>query len=144
MSLSTRINHNYTISVIDSKNSELSFRDLKGSDLEFIDFVLKSEEDGSRENELNLDQIVGILSILCVKNVDFKSLPIRTIYEIFSEIKKHILCNYIPKYDWLKQCYSIQNGSFAEVSVMEEVPMSKFIAMIQIHNATVEAVPSPT
>ena len=143
MSLSTRINYNYTISVIDSKNSELSFRDLKGSDLEFIDFVLKGEEDGSKENELTLDQIVDILSILCVKNVDFKSLPRRTIYEIFSEIKKHILCNYIPKYDWLKQCYSIQNGSFAEVSVMEEVPMSKFIAMIQIHNAAVEAVPSP-
>ncbi len=144
MSLSTRINHNYTISVIDSKNSELSFRDLKGSDLEFIDFVLKGEEDGSKENELTLDQIVDILSILCVKNVDFKSLPRRTIYEIFSEIKKHILCNYISKYDWLKQCYSIQNGSFAEVSAMEEVPMSKFIAMIQIHNAAVEAVPSPT
>lgn len=143
MSLSTRINYNYTISVIDSKNSELSFRDLRGSDLEFIDFVLKGEEDGSGENELTLDQIVNILSILCVKNVDFKSLPRRTIYEIFSEIKKHILCNYIPKYDWLKQCYSIQNGSFAEVSVMEEVPMSKFIAMIQIHNAAVEAVPSP-
>lgn len=143
MSLSTRINHNYTISVIDSKKGELSFRDLKGSDLEFIDFVFKSKEEGSEENELTLDQIVNILSALCLRNVDFKSLPRRTIVEIFNEIKKHILCNYIPKYDWLKQCYSIQNGSFAEVSVMEEVPMSKFIAMIQIHNAAVESVPTP-
>lgn len=144
MSLSVRINHDYTVSVIDSKNRELSFRDLKGSDLEFIDSMLKSEGDESKARELDLDHIVSILSTLCVKNVDFKSLPRRVILEIFGKVREHILCNYVPKYDWLRQCYSIQNGSFAEVSAMEEVPMSKFIAMIQIHNAAVEAVNNPT
>jgi hypothetical protein len=144
MSLSVRINHDYTISVIDSKNRELSFRDLRGSDLEFIDSVLKNEEDESKARELELDHIVSILSALCVKNVNFKSLPRRIILEIFDKVREHILCNYIPKYDWLRQCYSIQNGSFAEVSTMEEVPMSKFIAMIQIHNAAVETVDNPT
>ena len=144
MSLSVRINHDYTISVIDSKNRELSFRDLKGSDLEFIESVLKNEKDESRAGELELDHIVSILSALCVKNVDFKSLPRRVILEIFDKVREHILCNYIPKYDWLRQCYSVQNGSFAKVSAMEEVPMSKFIAMVQIHNAAVEAVNNPT
>lgn len=144
MSLSARINHDYTVSVIDSKNRELSFRDLRGSDLEFIDSVFKNEEDESKARELELDHIVSILSAFCVKSVDFKSLPRRVILEIFDKVREHILCNYIPKYDWLRQCYSIQNGSFAKVSAMEEVPMSKFIAMVQIHNAAVEAVNNPT
>ena len=144
MSLSVRRNHDYTISVIDSKQREISFRDLKGSDLEFIDSVLGGEEDKGKAKEISLDQIVSILSALCTRDADFKTLPRRTIIKIFNGVKEHILHNYMPKYDWLRQCYSMQNRSFAEVSSMEEVPMSKFVAMVQIHNAAVEAATPPT
>jgi hypothetical protein len=143
MSLSVRINCDYTITVIDSKQRKISFRDLKGSDLEFIGSVLDGEDE-SKTKEITLDQIVSILSVLCTRNANFKTLPRRTIIKIFNGVKEHILCNYMPKYDWLRQCYSVQNGSFAGVSSMEEVPMSKFVAMVQIHNAAVEAASPPT
>ena len=143
MSLSARVNHDYTISVIDSQHREVSFRDLRGSDLELVDSLLRGDDE-SKAEELSLDQIVSILSTLCVKKVDFKSLPRRTIIEIFNKVREHILCNYMPKHNWLRQCYSIQNGSFSGVLEMEKVPMSKFIVMIQIHNDAAETVNKPT
>lgn len=138
MPLSARVNHDYTVSVIDSQHREVSFRDLRGSDLELVDSLLE-EGDESKAKELSLDQIISILSALCVKKVDFRSLPRRTIIEIFSKVRECILCNYMTKLDWLKQCYKIQNESFAGVLEMEKVPMSKFVVMIQIHNDAVEA-----
>lgn len=139
MSLSVRRNHDYTISVVDSKQREISFRDIKGSDLEYFDSIISPEEKDETK-ELNLDQVVEILSALCTKKINFKSLPQRIIVQIFHHVKEHLLCNYMSKYDWLRRCYAIQNGSFLGVSTMEEVPMSKFVAMVQIHQDAIEAI----
>ena len=139
MSLSVRRNHDYTITVVDSKNREISFRDIKGSDLEYLDSVLKGGDD-EEPKEIKFDQVVDILSRLCIREIDFKDLTQRTIVRIFDHIKEQLLCNYMSKYDWLRQCYAIQNGSFAGLPTMEEVPMSKFVAMVQIHQDAVEAI----
>lgn len=138
MSLSVRRNHNYTVSVIDSKQREISFRDIRGSDLEYLDSLINPENEGD-ERELSLDQVVSILSTLCVRDFDFKRLPQRIIVQIFRHVKEQLLCNYMSKYEWLRRCYAMQNGSFAGVSAMEEVPMSKFVAMVQIHQDAIEA-----
>lgn len=138
MSLSVRRNHDYTISVIDCRNREVSFRDIVGSDLEFLDKIINAEEE-AKESLITLEQIVDILSRLCTKKADFKGLPQRTLLEIFEKIKENILCNYMSKPQWLRQCYGIQNGSFAGVLDMERVPMSMFIAMAHVHRDAIES-----
>jgi len=137
MSLSIRRNHDYTVSVIDCKNREVSFRDIVGSDLEFLDKIIDVEEE--KESLITLEQVVDILSRLCTKKADFKNLPQRTLIEIFEKVKENILCNYMSKHQWLRQCYGIQNGSFAGVLDMEQVPMSMFIAMAHIHHDAIES-----
>lgn len=140
MSLSVRRNHDYTISVIDCRNREVSFRDIVGSDLEFLDKIINvEEEEEAKESLITLEQIVDILSRLCTKKADFKGLPQRTLLEIFEKIKENILCNYMSKQQWLRQCYGIQNGSFAGVLDMERVPMSMFIAMAHVHHDAIES-----
>lgn len=143
MSLSVRRNHNYTISVIDSKQREISFRDIKGSDLEYLDSII-SPEGNNETKELSLDQVVDILSTLCTREIDFKDLPQRIIVQIFHHVRENLLCNYMSKYEWLRRCYVMQNGSFAGVSAMEDVPLSKFAAMVQIHQDAVEAIRNET
>lgn len=137
MSLSVRRNHDYTISVIDCRNREVSFRDIVGSDLEFLDKIIDAEE--GKESLITLEQVVDILSMLCTKKADFKGLPQRTLLEIFEKIKENILCNYMSKHQWLRQCYGVQNGSFAGVLDMERVPMSMFIAMAHVHHDAIES-----
>ena len=139
MSLSVRKNHDYTVSVIDSRQREISFRDIQGSDLEFFDYLIGDSNNSTEARTLTLDGVVSILSELCTKELDFKSLPQRIIFEIFKLVKENVLCNYMSKYDWLRQCYSIQNGSFMQIQAMEQVPMSKFVVMAQIHNDAIEA-----
>ena len=109
MSLSVRRNHDYTVSVIDSRQREVSFRDIQGSDLEFFDYLIGDSNNSTEARTLTLDGVVSILSELCTKELDFKSLPQRIIFEIFKLVKENVLCNYMSKYDWLRQCYSIQN-----------------------------------
>ena len=137
MSLSVRRNHDYTISVIDCRNREVSFRDIVGSDLEFLDKIIDAGD--GKESLITLEQVVDILSMLCTKKADFKGLPQRTLLEIFEKIKENILCNYMSKHQWLRQCYGIQNGSFAGVLDMERVPMSMFIAMAHVHHDAIES-----
>lgn len=139
MSLSARKNSNYTVSVFDSRSREIRFRDIKGSDLEYLDSMFAEEN-----SELSFDQVVELLSTLCTRDLDFRSLTQRTIVQIFDIVKEHILCNYMTKIDWLRRCYGVQNGSFAGVSDMEEIPLSKFTVMAQIHLEAIENIKTPT
>jgi hypothetical protein len=133
VSLSARKNSNYTVSVFDSRSREIRFRDIKGSDLEYLDSMFAEEN-----SELSFDQVVELLSTLCTRDLDFRSLTQRTIMQIFDIVKEHILCNYMTKIDWLRRCYGVQNGSFAGVSDMEQIPLSKFTVMSQIHLEAIE------
>jgi hypothetical protein len=139
VSLSARKNSNYTVSVFDSRSREIRFRDIKGSDLEYLDSMFAEEN-----SELSFDQVVELLSTLCTRDLDFRSLTQRTIMQIFDIVKEHILCNYMTKIDWLRRCYGVQNGSFAGVSDMEQIPLSKFTVMSQIHLEAIENIKTPT
>jgi hypothetical protein len=136
-------NHDYTVSLFDQKNRELAFRDIKGSDLELLDQLFDKEE-GKEEEEgeaaITFEAVLTILDLLCVRSVRFQSLPQRIIAAIFEIIREHILCNYMTKMTWLGACYGIQNGSFVNVLDMEQVPMTKFMAMTQIHQQAIESI----
>ena len=133
-------NPNYTISVVDPVGRVFIFSDIRGSDLELLESILNPEATESEEPiSLSMEGIIAILNLLNTQEFDFICLPRRIIFRIFSVIKEHILCNYVSKTNWLKICYGIQNGSFCNVSAMESVPMSKFMAMYQIHKEAIAA-----
>jgi hypothetical protein len=121
------------VTCIDTKGRELSFRDITGKDLEYLDMIF-----GSEETVMQGSQIIELLEHLCTKPYDMSRLTPHTIRQVFSQLKEHILCNYMDKETWLKQCYSIQNGSFQNVSQMELEPMSKFTAMCSIHKEAMD------
>jgi hypothetical protein len=131
-------NYDYTISVIDGKNNSLTFRDITGKTLEYLETLLSESPDGQRR--LTHEGVVNILNLLCVDNIDFIYLPRRITLGIFDLVRDEILCNFMPKYEWLRSCYAIQNGSFANVSNMEEVPMTKFVAMLQVHEEAIKSI----
>lgn len=91
--------------------------------------------------EINPEHIVDILTKLCTNSSpNFKLLSPRVIQSLFNELTTHVLKNYVSKENWLRQCYSIQNGSFQNLEAMESVPMSKFAAMCQIHQQAIEQI----
>ena len=133
-------NPNYTISVVDGMGRAFIFSDICGSNLELLESILNPEATEKEEPiSVSMEGIVAILNLLNTQEFDFICLPRRIIFKIFSVIKEHILCNYVSKTNWLKICYGIQNGSFCNVSAMESVPMSKFMAMYQIHKEAIAA-----
>jgi len=139
--LKTVRNHNYTITVSDNSGKKLNFRDITGNDLEFIEslFIGAGDDDTSDgPKTLSFDGIISLVSLLNIDEINIKCLTNRAIYGLFLAIKENILCNFMPKINWLKTCYSIQNGSFSGVSEMEKVPMTKFVAMAQVHREAVE------
>lgn len=128
----------------------MSFRDITGLDLEHLQSILGDDE----EEGITGSQAVEILSLLSTSpGFNFSSLVPRVIRQLYSLISEHILRNYMSKEIWLRQCYGIQNGSFQNLAEMEKVPMSKFVAMCQIHKEAMDSmkntpdsseIPSPT
>lgn len=145
--LDLKRNYDYTISIVDVNKRELIFRDIRGSDLEFLDHVFKydPEEMVKKDTSISFDEICTILNKLLVRPHGFTigRLTKPTIYEVFILVQENILCNYLPKVIWLKHCYGIQNSSFANLGQMESVPMSKFVVMVDIHNEFVENMANP-
>lgn len=127
-------NYDYTITIKDNKNKGLVFRDICGSDLEAMEFFLQGKE------RISFDGLIQILNYLSVNKLNFSLLPQSISIQIFNLLNEHILCNLMPKYDWLRKCFVMQNGSFANLLEMEKVPMTKFVAMMQVHQDAIEAI----
>ena len=129
-----KVNHDYTVTCVDRNDRELVFRDLTGLDIELLDSLLT---DGKT---LSPDAVVRILNLLKVSNTPerISQLTPRVIRSLYFKVSEHILVNYLNKESWLRQCYSIQNGSFQNVLEMERVPMSKFAAMCMIHKEAID------
>lgn len=103
---------------------------MRGSDLEYFDKIF-TEDKGE---VISGQQVTEILSYLCTnESVNFSRFLPRSIKSLYSEVREHILCNYMSKEIWLRQCYSVQNGSFENLIAMESVPMSKFVVLCKIH-----------
>jgi hypothetical protein len=128
--------HNYTISIKDTNQKQLIFRDITGQDLEFLERFL------NEETELNLENVISILEMLNVSDISLKRIPPRIIKEIFEIVAKEILCNFMTKLQWLEVCYALQNNSFVALSFFESQPMTKIMAMIQVHKKAIEGIKS--
>jgi hypothetical protein len=140
-------NYDYTISLIDSCDRELRFRDITGGDLEYLESIFRGDREDYKEVDgvkLDLVSTINLLNYLSTQNIDVSFLPKKTIFVIFSIVQEQVLCNYMSKFTWLKLCYVMQNRSFVNVSDMETVPLSKFVAMYEIHKEIVETLNSDT
>jgi hypothetical protein len=118
---------------VDERGRKLCFRDITGNDLEYLDSLFDTDNETVSGSDIS-----GILEHLCVRPLRAGRLTPRTIRSLYHALREHILCNYMSKETWLKQCYSIQNGSFQGVREMEFVPMSKFTAMCMIHKEAMD------
>ena len=132
--LEVTINSNYTITCTDNFGRQISFRDITGSDLEHLDSIL--EGDNPTLTSKDVIKLLGKLSLQ--PEFNFGKLVPNTIRSLYLAVQEHILKSYMSKEAWLKNCYAIQNGSFQNISFMESVPMSKFVAMCQIHKEAMD------
>lgn len=110
---------------------------MRGSDLEYFDMIFTEDE----EEVISGKQVTEILSYLCTnESVNFSRFLPRSIKSLYAEVREHILCNYMSKEIWLRQCYSVQNGSFENLIDMESVPMSKFVVLCKIHKDAMDQI----
>lgn len=131
--------HDYTISVIDRNNNHLSFRDITGKDLEFLERFFE------KNKKLEINEAIEILERINLSKIRIKKLTPRVISEIFEIALKEILCNFMTKFQLLEVCYALQNNSFVAIEFFESQPMTKIMAMIQVHqNAIAEIKKSQT
>lgn len=124
-------NYDYTISIFINEE-ELVFRDIKGKDLEYLEYIF-----GESEN-ITFSKMCSIVKYLYTGDKNILSLPARKIPKIFKIIEEKILCNYMKKVTWLQYCYAIQNSSFQNLEAMELQPLNKFRAMCDIHESAIE------
>ena len=129
--------HNYTISIVDRKGNKLSFRDITGKDLEFLEKYIDGEE------SLTIDGVIDILKRINLSKIGIEKLTPRVIKEVFEIVGQEILCNFITKFKWLEVCYALQNNSFVAIDYFESQPMTKVMAMIQVHENAIAEMNKP-
>lgn len=131
--------HNYIVTLSDKKGRKIQFRDITGKDLEFLERVLGEE----KEEGMELEDVVSILESISVTKIQIKKLTKKDILRVFKAVSDNILCNYIPKVKWLEVCYALQNNSFVALEFFENQPMTKVMAMIQVHQNAIEQLKKP-
>lgn len=125
------------MSCFDKFGRSVTFRDIKGADLEYLQHILDNGRDF-----LTRQDVMEILEFLLVapENALIGKLTPRTIEKLYESASKNILCNFMSKENWLRSCYAIQNGSFQNLEAMEQVPMSKFAAMCSVHKQAMDQI----
>jgi cyanate lyase len=105
--------HNYTILITDRNKKSLSFRDITGEDLEYLERFFQEGK------TLSMEEIISILELINVSKTQINKLTLRVIKEIFDIVTEEILCNYMPKFKWLEVCYALQNNSFVALKFLQ-------------------------
>ena len=131
--------HNYIVTLSDKKGRKIQFRDITGKDLEFLERIFGEDEGGGIE----LEDVVSILESISVTKIQIKKLTKKDILRVFKAVSDNILCNYMPKVKWLEVCYALQNNSFVALEFFENQPMTKVMAMIQVHQNAIEQLKKP-
>ena len=127
--------YNYRITIIDRKNNSLQFRDITGKDLEFLERYF-----GEGEQQIGFSEVEAILRHVAISPDLIRKLVPRVVKEVFEILLKEIFCNFMPKFKFLEVCYYLQNSSFVALDFFESQPMTKVMAMIQIHQSEIEKI----
>jgi len=125
--------YNYLITILDRRGNRLQFRDITGKDLEFLERYFSEGE-----KQIVYEDLVGIIEHVSTRPELIRKLVPRVVKEIFDMLSKEIFCNFMPKFKFLEVCYYLQNNSFVALDFFESQPMTKVMAMIQIHQSEIE------
>lgn len=125
--------YNYLITILDRRGNRLQFRDITGKDLEFLERYFSEGE-----KQIVYEDLVGIIEYVSTRPELIRKLVPRVVKEIFDILSKEIFCNFMPKFKFLEVCYYLQNNSFVALDFFESQPMTKVMAMIQIHQSEIE------
>lgn len=127
--------YNYRITIKDRAGKSLQFRDITGKDLEYLERFFKEER-----GEMTIDDAVQVLEHVSMNQVPLTKLTPRVIKDIFGIVSKEIFCNFMPKFKFLEVCYYLQNNSFVALDFFESQPMTKVMAMVQVHQQEIEKI----
>ena len=127
--------YNYRITIKDRAGKSLQFRDITGKDLEYLERFFKEER-----GEITIDDAVQVLEHVSMNQVPLTKLTPRVIKDIFGIVSKEIFCNFMPKFKFLEVCYYLQNNSFVALDFFESQPMTKVMAMVQVHQQEIEKI----
>ena len=127
--------YNYRITIKDGVGKSLQFRDITGKDLEYLERFFKEER-----GEMTIDDAVQVLEHVSMNQVPLTKLTPRVIKDIFGIVSKEIFCNFMPKFKFLEVCYYLQNNSFVALDFFESQPMTKVMAMVQVHQQEIEKI----
>ena len=117
--------YNYTIAITDRK----------GKSLHFLERYL-----GEEQKDISFDDVILLIEHVSMTQGVVRKLTPVVIKEIFGILVKEIFCNFMPKFKFLEVCYYLQNSSFVALDFFESQPMTKVMAMIQIHQSEVEKI----
>ena len=127
--------YNYRITIKDRVGKSLQFRDITGKDLEYLERFFKEER-----GEMTIDDAVQVLEHVSMNQVPLTKLTPRVIKDFFGIVSKEIFCNFMPKFKFLEVCYYLQNNSFVALDFFESQPMTKVMAMVQVHQQEIEKI----
>ena len=127
--------YNYKVTITDRNNNSLQFRDITGKDLEFLERYL-----GEEAKEIKFEDVITIIEYVSISTNTVKKLTPKVIKELFDILIREIFCNFMPKFKFLEVCYHLQNSSFVALDFFESQPMTKVMAMIQVHQSEVEKI----
>ena len=127
--------YNYRNTIKDRVGKSLQFRDITGKDLEYLERFFKEER-----GEMTIDDAVQVLEHVSMNQVPLTKLTPRVIKDIFGIVSKEIFCNFMPKFKFLEVCYYLQNNSFVALDFFESQPMTKVMAMVQVHQQEIEKI----
>ena len=127
--------YNYRITIKDRVGKSLQFRDITGKDLEYLERFFKEER-----GEMTIDDAVQVLEHVSMNQMPLTKLTPRVIKDIFGIVSKEIFCNFMPKFKFLEVCYYLQNNSFVALDFFESQPMTKVMAMVQVHQQEIEKI----
>jgi hypothetical protein len=119
--------YNYTISIYDTKGRSINFRDITGRDLEFLEHILEDKK------SLPIKDLILILDKLNTTDKKVSNLTKKDFTKVFKLVNENILCNFLPKFEWLELCFLLQGKSFTFIKDFEDQPMTKFMAMVEIY-----------
>lgn len=94
--------------------------------MEFLDRFFDSPD-----SDLTFENILCVCQKLLVNKTLIRKAWRKDIYKIWEVIQQEILVNYTNKLTFLKIVCALQHGRY--VGLMEDIPMSKIVAMVSIY-----------
>lgn len=116
---------------------DIVLRDIRGKDLCYLDWL---RNEASEKYLESLDFVVQFLMYVCEKNVSvLLKLPVALVLELFNIYWERVVRSPPSRDSFIKSVYFLSGGTFQNFSSFEDIPMTEFLEMINVHNNYIES-----